>query len=160
MCVAAVVLVGAVIDGGDNGQPDSARTLAPGPDAVLRALGGGVALGPPTTEADGETAGEVAVVQPDVPEYPEAVPAEGSIADVICSYPWPCSEAVAIAQCESTLRPDAISWTGESFGLFQVHSLHAYRWPDFWESWSDPVRNTEYAFELWSEHGWAPWDCW
>jgi len=66
---------------------------------------------------------------------------------------------LAVARCESTLRPDAVSWTGESFGLFQISSIHAYRFAGFWERWSDPEVNTDWAWELWRESGWRPWSC-
>ena len=72
----------ATIDGGNDGQPDSVRAVHPGPDAVLRALRGGVVLGPPITEADRAPVIEP-TAQPDVPEHPEAVPEEGSIVDVV-----------------------------------------------------------------------------
>ena len=52
-----------------------------------------------------------------------------TIAGAICSLPWPCAEALAVARCESTLRPDATN--GDQYGLFQIGALHAWRWPDF-----------------------------
>ena len=30
----------------------------------------------------------------------------------------------------------------------------------FWERWMEPEYNTMMAYTLWSEQGWAPWDCW
>jgi len=53
-----------------------------------------------------------------------------------------------------------VSWTGESYGLFQINSIHAYRFVGFWERWMEPEYNTMMAYTLWSEQGWAPWDCW
>lgn len=61
--------------------------------------------------------------------------------------------------CESRGNPSAVSWTGTSFGLFQLNSIHAGRCPGFWENWDDPAWNTACAYSLWVEQGWAPWDC-
>lgn len=102
------------------------------------------------------------VVRPNIPtptlEGPESA---------ICSYPWPCETALRIVygpteNCptgESNGDPNAISWNGTSYGLWQIWSGHAWRWSDFWENWADPVRNTEYAWELYQEQGWTPWEC-
>ena len=119
--------------GGDNGQPDSTRALALGPDAVLRALGGGVALGPPTTEADGEAAdatdiklnmgGERSGADPlrsDLPEHPEAVPAQGSIDVWVTFYTCPpyCG---AMANGERVY--DGAAACGYGFALGQRFSI-------------------------------------
>ncbi|KKL28309.1 hypothetical protein LCGC14_2376450 [marine sediment metagenome] len=77
---------------------------------------------------------------------------------LICSYSWPCETALRIVGCESNGDPAATN--GVSWGLFQINAIHAWRWPDFWEHWSDPMRNTQYAWELYQEQGFAPWDCW
>lgn len=83
---------------------------------------------------------------------------------IICSKPWPCSEAIEVASCESGLdrhgRLDG-NWAtnGNNYGLFQINSIHADSWPDFYQAWMDPVKNTEWAFEIWSKSGWGPWEC-
>ena len=85
------------------------------------------------------------------------------VVSTICSYDWNCDTALRIVSCESHYKMDAISWGGESFGLFQ---LHAATWApifeDFWQTWDDPMRNTEMAWEIYKRAGysWAPWDCW
>lgn len=76
----------------------------------------------------------------------------------ICSYPWECETALAVVWCESRYDPAAIG--AGSYGLWQLNSIHAYRWPSFWENWSDPEMNTAWAFELWQEQGFSPWSCW
>lgn len=82
----------------------------------------------------------------------------GSIEQAICAYPWECATAVAIARCESALRPDAVG--DGSYGLFQIQaSAHAWKWADFWQAWSDPVRNAEYAWEIYQGRGWYAWSC-
>jgi hypothetical protein len=91
------------------------------------------------------------------------VPTDGFEA-IICSKPWPCAEAIEVASCESGLdrhgRLDG-NWAknGNNYGLFQINSIHSYRWPDFYQDWMDPVKNTEWAFEIWSRSGWVPWEC-
>jgi hypothetical protein len=94
-----------------------------------------------------------------VPEY-----APGSIEGIICALPWPCAEAIGVARCESgTDRNGNLdgNWAtnGNHFGLFQISGIHAWRWADFWDAWMDPVRNAQYAFDIWSESGWRPWSC-
>jgi len=81
------------------------------------------------------------------------------VAALICSYPWNCPTAIRVFTCESGLRADAISWNGTSYGIAQVWQGHAYRWPNFWQDWSNPEVNIAWAFELWSEQGWGAWDC-
>jgi len=77
----------------------------------------------------------------------------------ICGYDWNCPEAERIVWCESRFDPMAISWTGESFGLFQLNQVHAYRWPTFWSEWMIPEVNTAWAYELYLEQGWGIWEC-
>lgn len=84
---------------------------------------------------------------------------------LVCSYAWPCQEALSVARCESGVdsagRLDGIFATSSrsSYGLFQINAVHARRFPEFWESWMDPARNTAWAFQIWSEQGWRPWSC-
>jgi hypothetical protein len=92
------------------------------------------------------------------------VPTDGLEA-LVCSYSWPCQEALAVARCESGVdsagRLDGIfaASSRSSYGLFQINSVHARRFPEFWESWMDPAKNTAWAFQIWSEQGWRPWSC-
>jgi hypothetical protein len=82
-----------------------------------------------------------------------------AVGDIICAYSWDCDTALRIAYCESRYDPAAVSWNGSSFGLWQIWSGHAARWPTFWEEWMIPEVNTAWAYELWQEQGWAIWDC-
>jgi hypothetical protein len=94
---------------------------------------------------------------------PRQFPTDGFEA-IVCSKPWPCGEAIAVASCESGLdrngRLDG-NWAtnGNNYGLFQINGVHADLWPDFFENWMDPVKNTEWAYEIWSQSGWRPWSC-
>jgi hypothetical protein len=91
---------------------------------------------------------------PDPPPEPVLTGPEA----VICAYAWDCGTALRIARCESNFRADAIG--NGSYGLFQIQaSVHAWKWSDFWERWADPVRNTEYAWEIYQGRGWAAWSC-
>lgn len=147
----------------DLGNQPSVRSLSlwpPGLDGGRRptpqtheAEPGGADAGPATDPAP-DRAGDAAIT-----ERASAGSAEG-IEDIVQQVFGPqAGAALAVAWCESKLNPVAIGSTGER-GLFQVHPIHAYRWPDFWAAWSDPQRNAEYAYEL-SAGGsnWSPWAC-
>jgi Lysozyme like domain len=113
----------------------------------------------PTPEAPQPTPEPVAVLA----AAATPVPPDG-LEGIVCSKPWPCDQAIAVASCESGLdrngRLDG-NWArnGNNFGLFQINGIHADLWPDFDTSWMDPVKNTEWAFEIWSANGWRPWSC-
>jgi hypothetical protein len=72
--------------------------------------------------------------------------------------------ASAIAFCESTFNPRAVSPGGSSHGLFQIHNVHR---PDFVAvtgmSWAegryDPNANAQFARWLYDRQGWEPWAC-
>jgi len=98
----------------------------------------------------------------------------GSIEQYICSLPWDCATALCIARRESGTDRDGNldGWwatNGEGqwavYGLFQLRAYyHAPKFPDFWEKWMDPYRNADYAYAIYQESGWSPWDgspgCW
>jgi Lysozyme like domain len=113
----------------------------------------------PTPEAPQPTHEPVAVLA----AAATPVPPDG-LEGIVCSKPWPCDQAIAVASCESGLdrngRLDG-NWAtnGNNYGLFQINGIHADLWPDFDASWMDPVKNTEWAFEIWSANGWRPWSC-
>ncbi len=103
------------------------------------------------------TSGELALRALDASGDAEA------LRDIIRSVfpPGEVETALRIVACESNWNPAAISWNGTSYGLLQIWQGHAWRWPDFWESWMNPYRNVEYAYELYLESGgWGPWNCW
>lgn len=98
------------------------------------------------------------------PEPTDAPTPERAIIDIICSYPWGCETAIRVFSCESELQPDAISYNGSSYGVAQIWKGHAWRFPGFWERWMIPEVNIGWAYELWGEQGWEPWEesrsCW
>jgi len=92
------------------------------------------------------------------PAKPAHLLSSDSLRALICSYPWPCEEALRVKWCESGSRWDSIG-AGANYGGFQINAIHANRIPDFWTSWMDPEKNTAWAFDIWSRQGWKPWGC-
>jgi len=77
---------------------------------------------------------------------------------IICSYPWPCHEALAVAWCESRFDPQAIG--GDNYGLFQVNAVHAGRVRGDLRSLLEPHTNTRVAYAIYIDNaGWGPWAC-
>jgi hypothetical protein len=70
---------------------------------------------------------------------------------VICSYSWPCGEALAVARCESGLDPGAVSPDGQNIGVFQVNVIHGWH-PGLAE-------NVAKAYAIYVDQGWGPWSC-
>jgi hypothetical protein len=144
-----------VSDATASAAPPPAPTLAPTPEAPQPA-----AAPEPVAVAAAALAPTPAAV---AAAAPTPTPADGFEA-LICSKPWPCGEAIAVASCESGRdrngRLDG-NWAtnGNNFGLFQINGVHAGLWPDFYTAWMDPVKNTEWAYEIWSASGWRPWSC-
>jgi len=117
----------------------------------------------PTPEAPQPTPEPVAAAVAVLAAAATPVPLDG-FEGIICSKPWPCDQAIAVVSCESgTERNGRLdgNWAtnGNNFGLFQINGIHADLWPDFYTSWMDPGKNTEWAFEIWSASGWRPWSC-
>ncbi len=83
------------------------------------------------------------------------VPPRGSIEALICDWAWPCSEALAVAWCESRYDPAAENPSGAK-GLWQFMPVHNWRLGPG-ETFYDPVVATRIAYEVWSEQGWTPW---
>ncbi|MEY2590305.1 MAG: hypothetical protein QOJ67_2289 [Acidimicrobiaceae bacterium] len=73
-------------------------------------------------------------------------------------------QATRVAQCESTMNPEAVSSGGGNWGLFQINTVHR---DDFeavtgrsWNDVLDPYANTAYAVHLYNvSGGWGPWGC-
>lgn len=69
--------------------------------------------------------------------------------EVICSVPWPCEKALAVAWCESRFEPWAYNPAGPYRGLFQVDNDT--------DAAFDPWVNVAMAYEKWTTRGWQPW---
>lgn len=97
-----------------------------------------------------------------------AVPAN-DIERLVCSYSWPCGEALRIMWCESGGDPTTwVPWTATATpddgvaGLFQIatHANGVRQWVG-WDLF-DPAQNVEAAYIMWSGNGgsWYPdWAC-
>lgn len=135
-------------------RPTSAPTPAPSPTSPLTPI--------PTL-----TPAPLPSPQPQTAPLPLPAPtiAPGVVSDAILAVWTPAvgeaiaAEAVRVADCESRLRPDAVN--GHHYGLFQISApIHAWKFPDFWTAWSDPVRNAEMALYIFNQNGgWGPWSC-
>lgn len=116
---------------------------------------------PTPTARPAAQVGEVSVTSAPVPPtpIPQGAPS-GSVEEIICSYPWDCTTAVRVADCETggTFNPYATGHEDER-GWFQIRFNHwgkpqcdpAYLY--------DPVYNTACAYSIWVEQGWSPWSC-
>lgn len=71
-------------------------------------------------------------------------------------------QALRVAWCESTHRPEAISPGGGNWGLFQINRVHRGRVAAMGLTWDDmlhPYANAVVAADIWAEQGWRPWSC-
>lgn len=90
--------------------------------------------------------------------------AAGSVEDIITRYfGASASKAIAVARCESSLNPNAVSAGGGNHGLFQINNVHSGTWQSVtgapWSARYDAELNTKFAHWLWSQQGWGPWAC-
>lgn len=109
---------------------------------------------PPTTSAP--------AVKPR-PTVPSPPPAVGTVSDaeaaVRARFGPAGDKAVAVARCESGLRPHASS--GQYRGLFQIstrwHAARVARMGYTLDQLYDAAVNAHVAWAIWSEQGWRPW---
>lgn len=90
-----------------------------------------------------------------VPVYSERITQEQVIEQIIKRYDWDTAEAISVANCESSLNPEAINSTppDKSIGIYQINtygSLAKDR-PSI-EELKNPEVNIAFAYKLWSEH--------
>lgn len=78
-----------------------------------------------------------------------------TINEMVCSYSWNCSQALAVMSCESTNNP--LAYAAGNYGLFQVNRIHAWRVGGNVEALYDPATNIRVAHDIYRERGWAPW---
>lgn len=86
----------------------------------------------------------------------------GSVEAAICeAFGDQCAKAVAVARCESGLRPWARN--GPHVGLFQVnvyiHGARIHRMGFSVAQMVEAGPNIAVARALWLEQGWRPWTC-
>lgn len=77
---------------------------------------------------------------------------------LVCSYSWPCEEALRVIECESGGRADAYNPT-DSIGLFQIHYPSHYDKVERREDLFDPTINVAVAWSIYADSGWIPWEC-
>ena len=83
---------------------------------------------------------------------------QDSIDSLVCSYPWPCGEALSVMRCESGRDPGAYS--NGNYGLFQINAVHAWRVGGDLSQLFEPEVNVRVAYEIWLDNaGWRPWAC-
>ena len=96
---------------------------------------------------------------------PSAYGAGDSLSDsgwTATRYGWDGPNVWAVAACESSGRPDAVSPDGQNWGLMQlgvIHKARAERLGFTWEQMLQPRPNLLVAYDLWLDQGWAPWAC-
>jgi len=75
---------------------------------------------------------------------------------LVCAYPWPCSEALAVIQCESSGDPNAEN--GGSLGLMQIHYASHWDKVDGPAALYDPATNIAVGYQLYADYGsWYHW---
>lgn len=70
--------------------------------------------------------------------------------------------AIAVAQAESGLRPDAdntgLNSNGSTdYGLWQINTVHKALFEKYHNNWKDPLTNAKMAFEVFKGSGWRAW---
>ena len=91
---------------------------------------------------------------------------EQDIKALICSYSWPCHEALQVAECESNFKPHAISPPNRNgtrdYGLMQINN-GAWGKRVFgarWDNVLDAKINLDMAWHIYQTAGsWQPWTC-
>ena len=72
-------------------------------------------------------------------------------------------QATAVADCESSMNPGAVSSGGGNHGLFQINTVHKSSFSSVtgqpWSAVYDPYWNTYFAKWLYDQSGWSPWSC-
>lgn len=79
------------------------------------------------------------------------------------TFPEDSATAIAIARCESGLKPDAYNpknYNGSvDRGLFQINSTHDTRMDALGLDPWNPEHNAQFARLLYEESLWQPWVC-
>lgn len=79
------------------------------------------------------------------------------------TFPEDPRTAIAVAECESGLRPNAHNPNNRDGstdgGLFQINSVHDERLKQLGLDKYDPEDATKFARILYEESGWTPWVC-
>lgn len=73
-------------------------------------------------------------------------------------------QASRVADCESSMDPNAVSSGGGNYGLFQINTVHRSEFEEVtgrpWSDVLDAYANSQYAAYLYNQSGgWGPWTC-
>jgi hypothetical protein len=73
-------------------------------------------------------------------------------------------QASRVADCESSMDPNAVSSGGGNYGLFQINTVHRSEFEEVtgrpWSDVLDAYANSQYAAYLYNQAGgWGPWTC-
>ncbi len=134
--------------GGSNGaaeQSPHTRSVQTYPPARIAPLG---SVTRPTATPYSETSS--ITVEPHSSPTP-------TLSDRICGYDWPCAEALAVADCESSGEHHAYNAAGPYIGVFQIDpALHGGLAGG--ASLYDASANVRVAFAVYQAAGdWGPW---
>lgn len=110
---------------------------------------------------------QTVVIQPVIEQFiaEEIMPYKAPVASVdiptlICNvFGSQCANAIAVANCESSLNPVALGDTSTEYasaGLFQIRMLPGRPGMDYL---FDPTNNISYAYSMYVSQGWHPWSC-
>ena len=150
--------------------------LAPGgAEGALAGLGGGLPgvrgsiLSPPTppapatgpaSTADGGEPDRLSIEQDATTTaiQDQSQPTVSDIEQIVCSFAWPCGQALSVMWCESKNDPNAISPYGHR-GLFQLATGWATNNSDYWTRWMEPAWNIALAYHVWTVQGYGAWSC-
>jgi hypothetical protein len=94
-------------------------------------------------------------------EAPRRAETRAEIEQLICQYDWPCSQAIRVANCESTMRPTVVNASGH-MGLYQMNPrYHAWRVGGDASRLLIAEENVRAAHGLWADSGnsWRAWSC-
>lgn len=88
---------------------------------------------------------------------------EEIVAEIRAAFPEDSEMALAIARCESNLKPTAHNTSNqngsEDASIFQINSIHHPRMAELGLDPWDVEDNVKFARVLYEESGWQPWVC-
>lgn len=175
--LAALVVAGALLLAlGLCGLRDVAQVGTPPvpPTRHLNFAALGTAAAPSATLAMMPTSTPVPTPVPATVPPTLAVPLDLPSSDqsLICSYPWPCDDAMRIFRGPTRNCPNGEStgnWGSHSrgnYGGFQIHcashvdKIERVTGTRSCEQLYVPEVNVAVAYIIWADQGWGPWDCW
>jgi hypothetical protein len=100
---------------------------------------------------------------PEPASAPPPAPTTSAEEAIAAWFPDVYEEAVAVARCESSMNPGAVSSGGGNHGLFQINDVHRDQFTAVtgqpWDAVYDAYYNSHYARHLYNQSGWQAWAC-